>query len=342
MSATPTLFGRLDRPASAVLFAGLGGACEGIRMATGTSPLAAVNHWDYAIRLHALNHPDTHHYPESVWDVPPEVTARGRGLDLLWLSPDCTHHSKALGARPRDTGRRALADSLWRWMDAGVRPRLVMLENVPEFEDWGPVDADGRAIKDRAGEDFRAWVGRLRSEGYTVEWRNLVAADYGAPTSRLRIYLVARRDGRPIVWPKPTHGPGRPRPWRTAAECIDLADVGERVDGRARPIVPNTLRRIAAAVERYGLPCLVTYYGTSIGQSIHAPLATVTTKDRFGLVSSDSAGRVCLRMLQPRELARAMGFPESYRLEGTKAEQVQGIGNAVCPDVAAALVRANL
>jgi DNA (cytosine-5)-methyltransferase 1 len=334
--AQGSLFGRLDRLASVVLFAGLGGSCEGIRQATGTSPLAAVNHCPHAIQLHALNHPETLHMQGDVWDVAPREAVRGRTLDLLWLSPDCTHHSRAKGGMPRETGRRALADVAIPWA-RDARPRVIMLENVPEWLQWGPLNEDGHPIRERAGEFFRAWCSRLVDLGYQIEWRVLRACDYGAPTSRERVYLIARRDGHPIVWPAPTHGPGASYPWRTAAECVDWSLPWAR-DLRDRPLCEASMRRVDAGRKACGdRPFLIVYYGTGLCASLDKPLPTVTTHDRFGIVSGQR-----YRMLHPRELARAMGFPESYQLEGSRAEQVARVGNAVCPPVAEALVRANV
>ena len=328
-------FGDLSKEATAVGFAGFGGACEGIRMAIGVSPIVAINHDEHAIRLHALNHPETKHYREDIWLVDPWRACRGRKLKLLWLSPDCTHHSRAKGKAPRMSGRRSLADVVFKWVET-VRPAVIMLENVPEWLDWGPLDEHGKPISERKGELFRAWVDRLDSYGYCVEWRILEAHRYGVPTSRRRVYLIARCDGQPIVWPEPTHGPGL-LPYRTAAECIDWSERW-RTDLSVESLCRDTMRRIEHGRRLFGdSPFLVEYYGTGLSASLDAPLHTVTTVDRFGLVYGNK-----FRMLQPRELARAMGFPDSYILEGSKRDQVARIGNAVCPQMAEALVRANL
>lgn len=467
-----SLFGRLDRPASAVLFAGLGGACEGIRQATGVSPLTAVNHDRHAIRLHGLNHPETIHFQEDVFTVPPLHGARGRRLRLLWMSPDCTHFSRAKGGKPRESGRRSLADVVFPWL-RDVHPEVVILENVPEFLSWGPLDPSGHPIKARAGEFFREWVVKVESRGYRVEWRTLSACDFGAPTTRRRLYLVARCDGQAFRWPEPTHGPGRAHPWKTAAECIDWSIPCPSIFDRRRPLAEATQRRIAHGLVKYVLntprpfllclthggrlepldepartittanrgeralvvPYLVQsgygerqgqaprtldieaplgavvaggqkhgivaawlakhytgvtgsdlghplgtvtakdhhalctarlapglgdgarrvaaflckYYGTGgQWQGLAEPLHTIPTVDRFGLVTAEIDGEpwvvtdVGMRMLQPRELATAMGFPTDYLLEGSKSQQVARIGNAVCPPVARALVEAML
>jgi DNA (cytosine-5)-methyltransferase 1 len=233
------------------LFAGGGGTGTGIERALGRSADVAINHDPVAVAMHARNHPRTRHYCESVFVVDPREACGARPVGLLWLSPDCTHFSKTKGGKPRDKKIRGLAWVGVKWVRA-VRPRVVILENVEEFEDWGPIDDAGMPIKARAGEEFRQFVATFRRLGYVVEWRNLVAADYGAPTSRKRLFLVARRDGLPIVWPTPTHGPGR-IPYRTAAEIIDWSIPCPSIFGRSRPLVDKTLQRIAFGVHRYVL-----------------------------------------------------------------------------------------
>jgi DNA (cytosine-5)-methyltransferase 1 len=195
----PSLFGRMDGPAVADLFAGGGGASEGIRRATGFHPTVAINHCADAIRMHAANHPETMHFLEDVFEVPPGLGSRGRTLDLLWASPQCTHFSRARGGAPKSDQQRSLAWVVVDWARA-VRPRTIIVENVPEFVTWGPLADDGEPVRARAGETFRAWVGALEAEGYVVEHRVLMAADYGAPTSRRRVYVDATRGRRP-VWP---------------------------------------------------------------------------------------------------------------------------------------------
>ena len=480
------------------LFAGGGGASLGIEWATGAAPIMAVNHCRAAIEMHAANHPGTLHLHESVWDVHAQDFA-GTHVDLLWASPDCTHFSRAKGAAPRSKEIRSLAWVIVDWA-RDVRPTVICLENVPEFVTWGPLlEETGQPDKTRAGETFRSFVGRLEAEGYTVEWRVLNAADYGAPTSRRRLFLVARRDGEPIRWPDPSHGPGSALPWRTAAECIDWSIPVPSIFERTRPLAEATQRRIAEGIRRYvltsaspfllnkshggrlsplstplatvtstpkggdrwlvapmlarahshgwdgngsdvrpldrpgwtvtakdggalvaafrarhnggpnghpsygrdlretmgtvtgrdtqalaavwldklhgsaragqplDLPAptvtsgggrggghaalcaafLLKYYGQG-GQwsALDEPMHTLVGKARMGLVTVTLGGEeyalvdIGMRMLQPRELARAQGFPDSYILTGTKSEQVARIGNSVCPPVAEALVRA--
>lgn len=494
------------------MFAGAGGATCGLGMA-GIHVHAAINHDPVAVSLHARNHPETEHHVQDVYTLSPQWVTRGRRVGLLWMSPDCTHHSKAKGGAPtRNVRRRELAMVLVdRWIpELGDRaPRVVILENVEEFAEWGPLDNKGRIIEAAKGERFRTFVRKLRSCGYRVDWRELRACDYGAPTIRKRLFMIARRDNQAIVWPEPTHGApdspevlaGTRKPWKTAAECIDWSlpcpsifaspeEIMARYGIRAvRPLAENTLKRIAKGVVHYvlsnptpfivtntsghfptdiveplatqttgnyhalvrpflakhfggvvgqpvdvpagtvttidhhslcvahmvkmrgsnvgdaadsplhtvsaegthhalctahlqrdfgnsiGAPCgepaptvmpggggktalvsafLAKYYGQGFGCSADEPLHTITTKDRFGLVTVSIAGTpyfiadIGMRMLTPRELARAQGFPAWYVLEQTadgtpitKTAQVRGIGNSVCPPIAAALAAAN-
>jgi DNA (cytosine-5)-methyltransferase 1 len=209
---------------------------------------------------------------------------RGRHVDLLWASPDCKHHSRAKNGKPREKGIRALAWVVVEWA-AKVRPTVILLENVPEFATWGPLDDDGRIVKERSGETFRAFTGRLTALGYAVDWKVLNAADHGAPTSRKRLFLVARRDGQPITWPEPTHGPGRAMPWRAAAECIDWSFPIPSIFERKRPLALATRRRIAEGVRRYVLtsrkPFLVNLtHGCRLEGDIDAPIKTITCAHR--------------------------------------------------------------
>lgn len=518
------------------LFAGGGGGSSGFVLALGRHPDVAVNHDPKAVAMHRANHPDTLHLCQDVWSCSPQWAARGRKVAWLHLSPDCTHHSKAKGGPPnRDVKRRDLAWVGIKWVRE-LLPTCVSLENVEEFLSWGPCDKDGVPIKSQAGASFRSFVRALRALGYAVQHRELRACDYGAPTIRKRLFLIARRDGQPIVWPKPTHGPGRPLPYRTAAECIDWTIPCPSIFERKRPLAENTLKRIAEGIKRYvlnaaqpfvvgidnagarsakwgvdqplstvitkakhalvmpyfvgaggpvyaGKPApadrpmntlmteshtalvsaflakhyggvvghgleqpigsvttvdhhslvaasiqklnsgcvgsgldeplhtvtagghakrastgsthalmtshlvklrgtckagqpvdepaptitsggthvgevrafLTKYYSQGVGQDLTDPAATVTTRDRMGLVTVTIGGQpyviadIGMRMLQPRELYRAQGFPDSYiigddpsqGLSLTKAEQVRMCGNSVCPPVMAAIVRAN-
>lgn len=284
-------------------FAGGGGASTGIEMALGRSPDIAINHNADALAMHEVNHPATLHLSKNIWQVDPIEAVGRRRVGLAWFSPDCKHFSKAKGGRPV---KRAIRDLAWvvvLWARR-VRPEIIMLENVEEFRDWGPVTAEGKPCPERKGQTFEQWTGELKRLGYKMEWRELRACDYGAPTIRKRFFMIARRDGRPIVWPERTHGnpnkaedaaliaSGKLRPWRTAAEIIDwslpcpsifetsaeiLATHGVRA---VRPLADATMRRIARGVVRYVLeakkPFVVKFQSGSTGHSIDEPLATVT------------------------------------------------------------------
>lgn len=444
------------------LFAGGGGASEGIRMALGRDPDVAVNHDRVAIAMHEANHPGTRHLRQDVWQVPPRWATKGQPVGLLWASPDCTHFSKAKGSAPRrDERRRDLAWVVEKWARE-VRPRVIILENVEEFRTWGPLDKEGRIIQSQKGTTFVSFVRSLRRLGYSVQWRDLNACDFGAPTTRRRLFMIARCDGLPIFWPDSTHGPGTPRPFRAAADIIDWSQPCPSIFGRKKPLAEATLRRIASGIKRYVLsakePFIVTYYGqkkagefrgcgmadplptqttenrhalvtaflakhyggvvgqamdqpvstitsidhhslvtshlvmlrgtcrdgqdlwrpmptvtagglhvgevraflvkyfgTAVGQSVMDPVHTLTARDRMGLVTVTIGGEpytvmdIGMRMLSPRELFRAQGFPDRYlidvEIDGrqiSKADQVRMCGNSVCPPIAAALVRANL
>jgi len=458
------------------LFAGGGGASAGIRAALGRDPDIAVNHDRVAIAMHEANHPGTAHYPEDIWKVPPRRAVGKNQVALLHASPDCTHFSKAKGNAPkRDLMRRSLAWVVEKWMRE-VRPRVVTLENVEEFTFWGPLDSEGKVIASQKGTTFAAFIRRIKRLGYQVEWKELRACDYGAPTIRRRLFLIARCDGLPIVWPEPTHGPGI-IPYRTAADIIDWSIPVQSIFDRKRPLAENTLRRIAKGIQKYvvetgepfivpiqhyngsnpaqsinkplrtvtaspkgggfalAVPTLiqtgwgerkgqaprvpglekplgtimatgikhalvaafmtqynggfydgagrdlrqpvstimqsgshqqlvsafmVKYYGTDQDPQMGEPLHTITTRDRFGLVTVNIQGEpyvitdIGMRMLSPRELFRAQGFDDDYKIDIThktesgkvkritKTDQVRLCGNSVCPPVAAALIEANL
>lgn len=267
-------------------FAGGGGASTGMEAALGRAPDVAINHSPIAVAMHAANHPDTRHYCEDIWAVAPRDACGSNPVDVAWFSPDCTHFSRAKGGQPRSKGVRSLANVVVDWARE-VAPRVIFLENVEEFQTWGPLDDSGQPIKSRMGEDFRAWLAALVDLGYRVEYRLLVAADHGTPTSRKRLFLVARRDGQPIVWPEPTHGRGRPAPHRTAAEVIDWSLPCPSIFDRRKPLADATLRRIAAGLRRYviesGRPFVVpvTHAGGS-GRvyDLARPLPTVTAANR--------------------------------------------------------------
>jgi DNA (cytosine-5)-methyltransferase 1 len=277
------------------LFAGGGGASTGIARAY-REPDVAVNHNPIALAVHRANHPQTAHYVADVFEVDPVLATGGQPVGILWASPDCRHHSKAKGGAPRDRGVRGLAWVVVRWAHA-TRPRLMFLENVEEFCDWGPIDEDGQPIKAERGRTFKSFISALstglaadhpdmseilesigefvpvealvRGLGYNVEWRERIAANAGAPTIRKRLYLVARSDGKPIVWPAPVrHKMPTPKqlPWRTAAECIDWSNLGRTIF-RDKPMAVNTMRRVAKGCWRHVLtsakPFIVPMRGTS-------------------------------------------------------------------------------
>lgn len=276
------------------LFAGAGGASCGIRAALGRDPDVAVNHSPTALAIHEANHPDTLHLAADVWEVDPRETAQGRDVELLWASPDCTHHSRAKGGKPKDSGLRSLAWVVRDWA-RDVRPRVIIIENVAEFLSWGPLDASGQPIKERRGETFGQWVGALDLLGYRVEWRVLAACDYGAPTSRRRLFVIARCDGEPITWPEPTHGPGL-LPYRTAAECIDWSLPVPSIFDRPRPLAEATQRRIAAGLKRFitehpdpfvaptgSYAWVARHYGGMVGADLRQPLHTITATDHHAV-----------------------------------------------------------
>lgn len=267
-------------------FAGGGGASIGIARAIGRSVDIAINHDPIAIAMHKVNHPDTKHYLEDVWDVDPREVAAGRPVALCWLSPDCKHFSKAKGGKPVEKKIRGLAWVAVRWA-ATVRPRLIILENVEEFKTWGPLVGD-RPDPKQKGRTFNAFVNALKRYGYKVDWRELRACDYGAPTIRKRLFLVARCDGRPIVWPEPTHGQpdtlevhaGVLKPWRTAAEIIDWSLPCPSIFERKKPLAENTMRRIARGIQKFVVenprPFIVNYKFENGPENINQPLSTIT------------------------------------------------------------------
>lgn len=519
--------GRVMREIIVDSFAGGGGASTGIKLALGVSPDIAINHDAIALAMHAANHPDTLHLPHNIWKVDPLAVCDGRPVGLLWASPDCKHFSKAKGGKPVEKSIRDLAWVVVRWARQ-VKPRVIILENVEEFSTWGPLADDGRPCPVRKGQTFKTWIGELKRLGYKVEWRDLRACDFGAPTIRKRLFVIARRDGERIAWPEPTHGnpkseavkSGKLQPWRTAAEIIDwslpcpsifLTREEARAIGVKRPLAEATMARIAKGIKRYVLDAaepfivnlthhggvrteplgepfktvtgahrgekalvmpsvapfitgygeregqeprapglgkplgtvvaggvkhalvvphimtmrnslkpfneadkpthtitsggahlylvsaflaqhnlgvvghdsrepgptqtaqgwhigevrafLTKYYGTGDGASLAEPSHTVTTKERFGLVTINGEDYqivdIGMRMLTPRELFRAQGFPDDYIIDRARAysdgavvhaadapisktDQVRMCGNSVCPDIAEALVRANV
>ena len=392
------------------LFCGAGGTSTGAIQAIiklGFRPqLTAVNHWDRAVATHSANHPAARHLCASIDSLNPRHLFKEDELDILWASPECTHHSRARGGKPMLDQSRATAWCVARWAEA-LRPSIVMVENVPEFEEWGALGSDGKPLQSRKGETFKAWVLAMRSIGYTVDHRILCAADFGDPTTRRRLFVQAIRGRRKIIWPDPTHSKeadlfSRPR-WKSAADSvIDWSIPTQVIADRKRPLAPKTMKRIREGLARYGggpviiamehggrslsadaplptvtcarggamgvayllpqhgggnlrpatMPCptvattgaialILEYYGTGQARPVTDPLPTVTCHDRFGLLQTDQ-NRIGFRMLQPKELAAAQGFPDEYQFTGTKTEQVKQIGNAVPCGFSRALITAQL
>lgn len=292
-------------------FAGGGGASTGIEMATGISVDIAINHDPEAIKMHKANHPSTKHYCESVWDVNPVEACKGRPVALAWFSPDCKHFSKAKGGKPKDKNIRGLAWVALRWAGT-VRPDVIMLENVEEFKTWGPLNRSHRPIKAKQGVTFKKFISQLEDLGYVVEHRELVAADYGAPTMRKRFFLIARCDGRPIVWPKPTHAPADSEEVKAgllesyvgaytqldfSLPCPSIFDTAEEIKEKygiraVRPLAPKTMERIARGLKKFVLdntePFIVqvNHSGAKSDycKSANEPLSTVTGKHGFGII----------------------------------------------------------
>lgn len=272
------------------LFAGGGGASTGIELAIGRHVDVAINHDPEAVSLHEANHPQTRHYVSDVFEVDPVTVTAGQPVGLLWASPDCKHFSKAKGGKPVSKKIRSLAWVVVKWAKL-VRPRVICLENVEEFQTWGPLADDGRPCPVRKGQTFQRWKAQLQRMGYVVEHRELRACDYGAPTIRKRLFLVARCDGQPIVWPEATHGapdslPVRQKklkPWRKAAECIDWNVPAPSIFERDRPLADATCRRIAKGIMRYVVdaaePFIVTPEYTERRESQHVLKATAARPD---------------------------------------------------------------
>lgn len=334
-------------------FAGGGGASTGIEMALGRSVDIAINHDDEALTMHAANHPGTEHYREDVFDIHPGFVTGEQPIGLVWFSPDCKHHSKAKGGKPREQKIRGLAWVALKWA-AFQAPRCIALENVEEFQEWGPLDEYGKPIKAEKGRTFRAFVDALstglskdhpdlqeiyetlgadfpihrlhKGLGYKVEWRVLRACDYGTPTIRKRLFMFARRDGLPIVWPEPTHGNPKAKdfaksgllPWKTAAECIDWSIPCPSIFERKRPLKDATLRRIAKGLMKFVInsadpfivscahgeesPTGVKRWGSGV-RDINTPLQTV-------LASGNGAALIVPHMTKFRSGSTGTGMDE--------------------------------
>lgn len=287
---------RSSRFLAADLFCGAGGTSTGLVSACEASgrklDLVAVNHWPVAVETHSLNHPNARHFCEPVDAIDPRKAVPEGRLDLLWASPECTHHSNARGGKPVNDQSRASAWCVLRWATA-LRVDNILIENVPEFQSWGPLGSDGKPLKSRQGETFRAFLDSLRSLGYRTDWMVLTAADYGDPTTRQRLFIQARRGRRQITWPRQTHSAmgeptffGQTLPWRSAREIINWSHKGTSIFGRKRPLSPNTIARIAAGLRKFGgkgaEPFLVMLNGTSAQKingsvrSVSDPVPTIT------------------------------------------------------------------
>lgn len=278
------------------IFAGGGGASAGIELATGRHIDVAVNHDYDAILMHKTNHPNTLHLQEDIWNVKPLEVTKGRPVGLLWASPDCTHFSKARGGKPKDNNIRMLPWAITLWAKE-VRPKIIIAENVVEIQDWCPLDDNQNPILARKGETFKEFIHSLVEIGYEVEWKELVAADYGAPTIRKRWYMIARCDSKPIAFPKPTHsktGKNGLKKWVPVSTCLDFNDLGKSIFGRKKPLVEKTMNRIARGIEKFFLndekPFLIQYHSETAksevrGQLINEPIMTIDTNPRYALVN---------------------------------------------------------
>lgn len=290
-------------------FAGGGGASTGIELATGYSVDIAINHDPEAIRMHKVNHPNTEHYCENVWAVDPVKACNGHPVGLAWFSPDCKHFSKAKGGKPKDKNIRGLAWVALRWAGL-VRPRVIMLENVEEFKTWGPLNRRHHPIKSKQGRTFEKFVQQLTDLGYEVQFKELVAADYGAPTMRKRFFMIARCDGKPIIWPEPTHAPadseevkkGLLKPYVGAytqldfsLPCPSIFDTSEEIKEKygiraVRPLAQKTMDRIARGLKKFVLdnpePFIIqcNHGGERRPNDIREPMPTITGKHGYGIV----------------------------------------------------------
>lgn len=306
------------------LFCGAGGTSTGALQAArelGFRPtLTAVNHWPTAVATHESNHPDSRHVCAAVDSINPRHLYPEGKLDILWASPECTHHSRARGGKPMSDQSRASGHCVTRWAEA-LRPDVILVENVKEFVEWGPLGADGKPIKSMKGATFRAWIGMLESLGYRVDHRVLCAADYGDPTTRERLFVQAVRGRRRIAWPTPTHRQagdsdlfGTTKPWRSAREIIDWSIPSRSIYERSRPLAANTLARIWEGLRRFGIcPSLVCMEHGGRVVSVDRPMPTVTTA-RGGAIGVAEPFLVALRGTNRHQLAtsaRSLADPVS-------------------------------
>lgn len=289
-------------------FAGGGGASVGIEMALGRRVDIAINHDPDAILMHKTNHPDTLHLTEDIFKVDLQKYVKGQKVALMWASPDCTSHSKAKGEKPREKGLRILPWAVYKHAKV-ILPDVIIMENVEEIQQWGPLDDTGHPIPERKGEDYKKFITAMKSLGYVFDSRELVAADYGAPTTRKRWYAIFRRDGKEIVWPDPTHSKGGVnglKPWEPIYKYLDLNDWGKSIFGRKKPLAKNTMNRIARGLEKFvfenpepfivqvnhgGMvtpitaPYLMRNNTGAPGSDVKEPMLTITTGGHHGLIS---------------------------------------------------------
>ena len=289
-------------------FAGGGGASVGIEMALGRPVDIAINHDPDAILMHKTNHPDTLHLTEDIFKVDLKKYVKGRHVALMWASPDCTSHSKAKGGKPREKGLRILPWAVYKHAKA-ILPDVIIMENVEEIQQWGPLDSEGHPIKERRGEDYKKFITAMKSLGYIFDSRELVAADYGAPTTRKRWYAIFRRDGRAILWPAITHSKDgnlfETDKWKECGDYIDWSDLGKSIFDRKKPLADATMKRIANGYVKYvvnnphpyivnnkeAVAFLIQYHGEqkegdSRGQMLTEPIKTIDTSNRYGLVTA--------------------------------------------------------
>ena len=284
-------------------FAGGGGASVGIEMALGRPVDIAINHDPQAIRMHKVNHPDTLHLTEDIFEVDLQRYVKGRHVALMWASPDCTSHSKAKGGQPRKSGLRILPWAVYKHAKE-ILPDVIIMENVEEIQQWGPFDENGHPIKERLGEDYKKFISAMKGLGYIFDSRELVAADYGAPTTRKRWYAIFRRDGKDIVWPEQTHLKDSEPKWKQCGEYIDWSDLGKSIFDRPKPLADATQKRIANGIRKYILESepyvvrdkraaafIIQYHGEqkagdARGQLLSEPIKTIDTSNRYGLVTA--------------------------------------------------------
>ena len=288
----------MQQPMIIDCFAGGGGASVGIEMALGRQVDIAINHDPAAILMHKTNHPGTLHLTEDIFKVDLPKYVKGRHVALMWASPDCTSHSKAKGGKPRNSGLRILPWAVYKHAKA-ILPDVIIMENVEEIQQWGPLDKQGYPIKEKKGEEYQRFISKMQCLGYEFDSKELVAADYGAPTTRKRWYAIFRRDGNPIVWPEPTHnkeGSDGLKKWVPVHTVLDFSDLGKSIFGRKKPLADNTMKRIARGLQKFVFenpePFIVqvNHGGDNFrGQSIHEPMPTITQKHGFGKVTTIAA-----------------------------------------------------